>query len=321
VSTVPVTTELRGHRRIRDWIGDRLLLLLTFAASVAAVGGIVLIAIKVLRGAHPAYSKFGLSFIHTSAWDAQRGLFGALPGIYGTAVTSAIALVIATPFALAIALFLSELAPRSVRVVVGSLVETLASIPSVVLGLWGIIVLGPFAAAHLEPWLNRTFGWLQIFSGQPSSSGLLIAGLILAIMVIPIIASICRELFLAVPSELEEGALALGATRWEMVRGVILSSSKPGIAAAMILGLGRALGEAIAVAQVVGASWSIPTSFFKPGDTLASKIVEEFQGYSTNLQLASLFYLGAILLVIGLVTNLAAQLIVRHFDVYRAEAR
>ena len=321
MSTLPAASELTGHRRLRDWIGDRLLLLLTAGASIAAVALIVLIALKVLRSAHLAFSAFGLSFVKSSAWDVNHKVFGALPGLYGTAVSSLIALLIATPLALAIALFLSELAPTWARVLVGSLVETLAAIPSVVLGLWGILVLGPIAANHLEPWLSRWFGWLQVFSGQPSSSGILIAGLILAIMVAPIIASICRELFLQVPSELEEGALALGATRWEMVRGVVLSSSRPGIVAAMILGLGRALGEAIAVAQVIGASWSIPTSLFKPGDTLASKIVEEFQGYSTKLQLSSLFYLGAILLVIGLVTNLFAQLIVRRFDVYRTGAR
>ena len=321
MSSLPATSEFTGRRRVRDWIGDRLLLLLTAGASLAAVVLIGLIAYKIIRGAHLAFTSFGLSFIRSSSWDVNHKVFGALPGIYGTAVTSLIALVIATPLALAIALFLSELAPRWARVFVGSLVETLAAIPSVVLGLWGILVLGPLAANHLEPWLNRWFGWLQIFSGAPSSSGLLVAGLILAIMVLPIIASICRELFLNVPSELEEGALALGATRWEMVRGVVLSSSRPGIAAAMILGLGRALGEAIAVAQVIGAGWTIPSSLFAPGDTLASKIVEEFQGYSTKLQLSSLFYLGAILLVIGLVTNLFAQLIVRRFDVYRTGAR
>jgi phosphate transport system permease protein len=320
MSSLPATSELTGRRRVRDWIGDRLLLVLTAGASLAAVVLIGLIAYKIIRGAHLAFTSFGLSFLRSSSWDVNHKVFGALPGIYGTAVTSLIALVIATPLALAIALFLSELAPTWARVFVGSLVETLAAIPSVVLGLWGILVLGPIAANNLEPWLNKWFGWLQIFSGAPSSSGLLVAGLILAIMVLPIIASICRELFLNVPSELEEGALALGATRWEMVRGVVLSSSRPGIAAAMILGLGRALGEAIAVAQVIGAGWTIPHSLFKPGDTLASKIVEEFAGYSTFLQLSSLFYLAGVLLAIGLVTNLFAQFIVRPFDVYHTES-
>src|SRR5207248_4875861 len=161
--------------------------------------------------------------------------------------------------------------------------------------------------------LHRHFAWIPLFSGEPSSSGVFIAGLILAIMVVPIVASICRELFLTVPRELEEGALALGATRWEMVRGVILSSSRPGIAAAVILGLGRALGEAIAVTQVIGAAWGVKWSLFVPGDTLASRIAGQYQGAVSKLQISSLFYLAAILLVIGVVTNLAAQLIVRRF--------
>jgi phosphate transport system permease protein len=271
----------------------------------------------VIRGAELSFQTFGLSFLTSSAWDVNKGVFGALPGLYGTAVTSLIALVIAGPLAIAIALFLSELAPRWIRGVVGSLVELLAAIPSVVLGLWGILVLGPFVANHLEPWLNRWFGFLPIFSGDPSSSGILVAGLVLAIMVVPIVASICRELFLAVPRELEEGALALGATRWEMVRGVILSSSRPGVSAALILGLGRALGEAIAVSQTIGGGWWIHRSLFDPGDTLAGRIASQFQGAQTDLQTSSLFYLAAILLVIGLVTNLAAQLIVRRFEFQR----
>jgi phosphate transport system permease protein len=203
-------------------------------------------------------------------------------------------------------------------VLVGSLVEMLAAIPSVVLGLWGILVLGPFLAGHVEPWLHRWFGFIPLFNGTPQSSGIFIAGVVLAIMVVPIVASICRELFLSVPSELEEGALALGATRWEVVRGVVLSSSRPGIAAAVILGLGRALGEAIAVTQVIGAGWSIQWSLFTTGDTLASRIAGQYQGAASKLQIASLFYLAAILLVIGLVTNLIAQVIVRRFAFERA---
>jgi phosphate transport system permease protein len=197
--------------------------------------------------------------------------------------------------------------------IVGALVETLAAVPSVVLGLWGILVLGPFAANHLEPWLHDTLGFIPLFSGTPQSSGIFIAGLILAIMVVPIVASVCRELFLSVPNELEEGALALGATRWEMVRGVVLSSSRPGIAAALILGLGRALGEAIAVAQVIGAGWFIRSNLFQTGDTLAARIALQYQGATSKLQVASLFYLAVILLVIGLLTNLLALFVVRRF--------
>ena len=318
MATVPIAQELRRGRRMRDWLGDRILLFVTLGASVAAIGLIGLIAWKIIRGAHLAFSTFGISFLWGTVWDANKNVFGALPGLYGTAITSLMALVIATPLALAIALFLSELAPRGLRILVGSLVEMLAAIPSVVLGLWGILVLGPFLANHVEPWLHRWFGFIPLFSGTPEASGIFIAGVVLAIMVVPIVASICRELFLSVPSELEEGALALGATRWEMVRGVILSSSRPGIAAALILGLGRALGEAIAVTQVIGAGWTIQWSLFATGDTLASRIAGQYQGAVSKLQISSLFYLAAILLVIGLVTNLFAQLIVRRFAFHRA---
>jgi phosphate transport system permease protein len=320
MSSVPLAQSLEGTRRIRDRLGDRLLFLLTLLASLAAIAIMVAIAYKVLRGAEVSFRAFGFSFLKSTAWDVNKAVFGAAPGLYGTAVTSLIALLVAGPLAIAIALFLSELAPRWVRGVVGSLVEMLAAIPSVVLGLWGILVMGPFLANHLEPWLHGWFGFVPIFSGDPSASGVLVAGLILAIMIVPIVASVCRELFLAVPQELEEGALALGATRWEMVRGVVLSSSRPGVAAALILGLGRALGEAIAVTQVIGAGWWIHTSLFDPGDTLASRIAAQFQGAQTNVQTSSLFYLAAILLVIGLVTNLAAQAIVRRFEFQRTGA-
>jgi phosphate transport system permease protein len=303
---------------MRDWLGDRALLGLTALAALAAIAVMIAIVLKVFGESRLAFDKFGIAFLRGRTWDATHDVYGALPGLFGTAVTSLMALVIAVPLALAIALFLSELAPRGVRVIIGALVELLAAIPSVVLGLWGILVLGPFAADHIEPPLQRAFGFLPIFSGKPSSSGIFIAGLILAIMVVPIVASICRELFLSVPQELEEGALALGATRWEMVRGVVLSSSRPGIAAAIILGLGRAIGEAIAVTQVIGAGNSgIHASLFATGDTLASRIAGEFIGASSKLQIASLFYLAGILLVIGLLTNLLAQLIVRRFEAQR----
>ncbi|HSS80015.1 MAG TPA: phosphate ABC transporter permease subunit PstC [Gaiellaceae bacterium] len=318
MSTVPAAERLGGTQRLRDWIGDRLLLILTLLAALASVALMVLIAWRVFRGAALSWSTFGLGFITGTTWDATHDVYGAGTLLYGTAVTSLMALIIAGPLGIAIALFLTELAPRWIRETIGPLVEMLAAVPSVVLGLWGILVLGPFAANHIEPWLGRWFGWIPLFSGDPSSSGVFVAGLILAIMVVPIVASICRELFLAVPSELEDGALALGATRWEVVRGVILSSSKPGIGAALILGLGRALGEAIAVTQVIGSATAIHVSLFPPGDTLASRIASQFQGAGTKLLTSSLFYLAAILLVIGLVTNLIAQVIVRRFDVQRA---
>jgi len=321
VATVTATGELRGGRRLRDWLGDRILIFVTAGASLVALGLIAFIAYKILRGAHLALSTFGISFIWGTAWDTNKNVFGALPGLYGTAVTSLMALLIATPLAIAIALFLSELAPSGIRLVVGSLVEILAAIPTVVLGLWGILVLGPFLADHVEPWLHSTLGFIPLFGGQPGASGIFVAGVILAIMAVPIIASVCRELFVTVPPEQEEAALALGATRWEMVRGVVLASSRPGIAAAVILGLGRALGEAIAVTQVIGAAWGVKWSLFVPGDTLASRIAGQYQGAVSKLQISSLFYLAAILLVIGVVTNLAAQLTVRGFGYARPGRR
>jgi phosphate transport system permease protein len=304
-----------SRRRLSDKIGDAGLRVVTLAAAVAAVVLLGAIVWKVVDLAWPAIEDYGWSFITGKTWDPVKGAFGALPFIYGTAMSSLIALVIATPLAIAIALWLSELAPGGVRGIVGSLVEMLAAIPSVVLGLWGILVLGPFLSNHLEPWLHDHLGFIPLF-GQPSptGTGLFTAGLILTIMIVPIIASICRELFLQVPDELEEGALALGATRWEMVRGVVLPSTRTGIAAAIILGLGRALGEAIAVTQVIGGGTTISRNIFGPIDTLASKIAASYQGAGSGLEQSSLLYLAAILLVIGLITNLAAQVIVRVFD-------
>jgi phosphate transport system permease protein len=318
VSTVQITSDLRVRRGLRGRIGDLALGAITSAAALAAVGLVGAIVWKVLTLAHPAWSHFGIDFVTGRDWDPVKRVFGALPFIYGTALSSFLALLLATPLALGIGLYLSELAPRGVRGVVGSLVELLAAIPSVVLGLWGILVLGPFVAHHVEPWLHRTLGFLPLV-GEPQQTGqgLFTAGLILAIMIVPIVASISRELFLGVPRELEEGALALGTTRWEMVRGVILPATRSGIAAALILGLARALGEAIAVTQVIGGGTRIGWSLFPPADTLASKIASSYQGANPGLETSSLLYLAAILLVIGLFANLLAQVIVRAFDPLR----
>ena len=310
------SVSLRSGRR-RGRIGDLLLVGVTFVFSAGAVALLVAIAFKVFDGAHPAYSKFGLGFITSRVWDPVKGHFGALDLIYGTGITSFLALLIATPLSIAIALFLSELAPRGVRDVVGSLVEMLAAVPSVIVGLWGILVLGPFVQGTLEPFLSRTLGFLPLLRGKPSAVGLLPAIIVLTIMVVPIVASISRDLFLSVPSELKDGALALGMTRWEMVRGVVLPYARPGIAAAVILGLGRAVGEAIAVTQVIGNTLGIHISLFTPGDTLASRIANQYQGASSNLQVSAIVYLAAILLVITLIANVFAQVIVRRFESQR----
>ena len=312
MSAVPSAPVLRARRRLGDRFGDLFLYGLTAAAAAAAGALLIAIAWKVFDVAYPAISKFGFGFLTNQAWDVGRNQFAALDFIWGTAITSFVALAIATPVSIAIGLYLSELAPRGARTVIASLVELLAAIPSVVLGLWGILVLGPFVGTQLEPWLHRHLGFIPLFSGTPENSGILVAVLVLTIMIVPISSSICRELFMGVPDELEHGALALGATRWEMVRGVILPYTRSGVSAALILGFGRAIGEAIAVTQVIGAGWTIQWSLFSTGDTLASRIAGQYQGAVSKMQVSALFYLGAILLVIGLVTNFLAQLVVRR---------
>jgi phosphate transport system permease protein len=303
------------RRRGRFRPGDAVLYVVTLLAAISAVVLLALITREVLADAWPAMDRFGLEFLWTQAWDTRAGqeAFGARSFIFGTVVTSFGALLLATPISIAIALFLTELAPGWIRTVIGPLVELLAAIPSVVLGLWGILILGPFIVGTLGPALHGTLGFLPIFGSEPNvGSSMFAAILILTIMIVPIVSSLCRELFLGVPGELKDGALALGATRWEMVRGVVFPYARAGIAAAMILGLGRAIGEAIAVTQVIGNNVAINADLFKPGDTLASRIAGQYQGADTALQVSSLVYLAVILLVFSLLTNIIAQIVVRR---------
>jgi phosphate transport system permease protein len=308
-----------GRRRIGDRIGDVLLHGLTGAAALTALAVIGLLVFELIKQAWPAVSRFGLGFVTSRAWDPNPAKFnfGALDFIYGTAYTSFLAVLLAAPLAIAIALFLSELAPPAVRGVVGALVEMLAAIPSVVIGLWGIFVLGPFVQEHLGPFLQSTLGFLPFFKGTPQLTGYLPAVIVLTIMILPITASIARELFFGVPKDLEEAALALGATRWEMIRGVVLPHTRGGLVAAVMLGLGRAVGEAIAVTQVIGDTLGIHVSLFRNGDTLASRIAAQYQAAAYNIHISALVYLALILLVFSLVTNVAAQLIVRKFEFQR----
>jgi phosphate transport system permease protein len=307
-----VQTDLPLGRRAKIHLGDLALRGVAGAAAVTVVIVLVLIAYKVIDQASSAISTFGLGFITSAQWNAVTDKFGALDLIWGTAVTSLIALIIAVPIAIAIGLFLSELAPKRLRAPVGALVELLAAIPSVVLGLWGILVMGPFLEAHIEPFLGRNLGFIPLFAGSPSNVGLLPACFVLTIMIVPIVASISRELFDNVPSDLKQGALALGSTRWEMVRGVAIPQVGAGLVAGIILGLARALGEAIAVSQTIGGTLGRPSSLFGSADTLASRIANQYQGAATTLQTSSLAYLATILLVLSLVVNLSAQLIVRR---------
>jgi len=308
-------TRVSPLRKRADQFGDRVMFGVCLLAALVAGGAIFLVGYQIVHGAQPAISKFGFAFVYETTWQPNVGEFGAGVLLFGTAVTSAFALLLGGPIAIAIGLFLTLLAPKGVGAVIGPLVELLAAIPSVILGFWGLVVLGPFVQAHVEPFLHNNFGFIPIF-GEPQTTGLSVftASLILTIMVVPIIASISRDLFRSVPRELQDGAAALGATRWEVVRGIVLPTTSSGVIAACILGLGRALGEAIAVSQVIGAGSEIKANLFAPGSTLAGQIALQFPGALTELHKAALFYCGVILLVIGLIANLLAGWIGRRFS-------
>lgn len=319
----PGAARKRVQTRRAGRAGDTILRGLSAAAALVAVLILAGVIWQLVSAARPSLSKNGLGFLWHTTWQPNFNQFGAGALIYGTAVSSAIALMLAAPLGIGIGLYLSMMAPRGVRRIVGPLVEMLAAIPSVILGFWGVIVFAPVVRDRIEPWLHSTLGFLGIF-GAPQTTGLstLTAGLILAIMVVPIIASLSRDLFSTVPPELTQGAEALGATRWEVIRGVVFPSTVSGVAAAVVLGLGRALGEAIAVAQVIGDGNAIHASLFEPGATLTSRIALQFQQTTPHtLYAGALFHLALILLVIALLTTLTARTIAGRFDVERRYAR
>ena len=270
------------------------------------------IALEVGIAGWPAFREFGLSFLTSSTWDPVDGVFGAAAAIYGTLVSSALALLLATPLAIGVALFLSDYAPTWLRQPVGFLVDLLAAIPSVVYGLWGIFVLLPILREHVMPFLRDTLrlGAIPLFSGPAYGPSMLAAGLILAIMVLPYISSVSREVLLAVPRSQREAALALGATRWEMIGGAVLPYAKSGIIGGIILGLGRALGETMAVTMLIGNRHEIAASLFAPGYTMASLIANEFTEASADLHLAALMAVGFALFVITIIVNAIARWLV-----------
>jgi phosphate transport system permease protein len=297
------------------------LFVLCAAAGVVVALTLGDILYQIISNARPAISRFGIGFLWHSSWNPVFGREGAGALIYGTAVSSAMALALAGPLGIAIAIYLAMMAPPRVRAIVGPMVEMLAAVPSIIYGFWGLIVLVPFVKS-IEPGLNSALGFLPLFA-HPQQTGISIfaAGLVLTFMILPIVASLSRDLFLTVPRELTEGAQALGATQWEVNRGVVLPSTLSGVTASLVLALGRALGEAIAVSLVIGSVTVVNPSLFQAGSTLAAQIANQFPGASTNLLVASLWYAGLVLLGIGLLTSLAARLIARRFDVEASYAR
>jgi phosphate transport system permease protein len=255
-------------------------------------------------------SQFGFKFFLHSEWDPVSGDFGALPFIFGTLTTSLLALLMAVPLALGVAVFLTELCPRPLRAPISFLTELLAAIPSVVYGLWAVFVLVPIMRDTLGPFLVKTLGWTGFFGGPNFGVGILTAGIILAIMILPIISSLTRDIMTAVPISQREGVLALGATRWEMIRIGVLRNSRIGIVGAIMLGLGRALGETMAVTMVIGNHPVITKSLFAPGYTLASVIANEFSEASGDLYLSSLIEIGLALFLVTIVVNAIARLMV-----------
>jgi phosphate transport system permease protein len=291
-------------------LGDRIFRSLVLLCAVTLVTIVGLIVIQLLRQSHLSMSKFGIHFLSKTVWDPVSEDFGALPFIYGTVVSSLLALILAVPLSLGTALFLTEICPRRIRPILSLLVELLAAIPSVIYGLWGIFVLAPFLRLRVEPFLAKYLGWSGLFTGPKYGFGMLATGVILAIMILPIIASISREVITAVPRQQREAALALGATQWETLRMAVLRNARPGILGAVILGLGRALGETMAVQMVIGNRPEIAKTLFAPGYTLASVIANEFTEAVGNVYLSALVEMALILFVLTLVVNALAGLLI-----------
>ena len=291
--------------------GDKAFEWLTLGMALVVIALVFLIGWQLARGSSLAIQKFGFHFLTTSTWDPVTEQFGALPFIYGTILSSLIALLIAVPLSIATAVYLTELAPLWIRQPIVSLIEMLAAIPSVILGLWGIFVMIPWLRDYPFPFLKRTLGWTPFFSGPIYGPCILAGGIIVAIMILPIITSVSREILRSVPNLQREAAYALGATRWEVTRIAVLSYARKGLFGAVILGLGRALGETMAVTMVIGNTPQIALSLFKPGYTLASVIANEFTEATTDVYLQALFEVGLVLFGVTILVNLLAQLLLK----------
>jgi phosphate transport system permease protein len=294
-----------AHRRFGDSAFKWLTLLMAFSVFVL----IALIGFELAKGSQLARQKFGWHFLIDTVWDPVNGQFGALPAVFGTLVSSAIALCIAVPISIATAVFLTELAPRWLRQPLTIFIELLAAVPSVILGLWGLFVLVPWLHNHVVPILKFTLGFLPLFRGPNYGPSMLAAGVVLSIMIVPIITSVSREILRSVPGLQREAAYALGATRWEVTRIAVLGYARKGLFGAVILGLGRALGETMAVTMVIGNTYTISASLLSPASTLTTKIANEFTEATADIYLHALFELGLVLLGVTVVVNAFAQLL------------
>lgn len=293
-------------RPAREW-PDRVFHVGMLLAALSVLAVVALIIVELQKQSQLSIHRFGWNFFTSSNWDPVNGDFGAAPFIYGTLVSSFVALLIAVPLGIGVAIFMTDMCPRPLRGFFSYLVELLAAIPSVIYGLWGIFVLVPIMKKFIQPLLSNYFGWTGLFTGQMYGVGMLPASVILAIMIVPFISSITREVILAVPQSQREAVMALGATRWETLRMAVLRNARIGIAGGVVLALGRALGETMAVTMLIGNRPEISKSLFAPGYTLASVIANEFSEATDNLYLSALIEIGLALFIVTIIVNIIAQ--------------
>jgi phosphate transport system permease protein len=307
-ASVAAMQSVVRRQRIQDWFFHKITMLFALTVLFVLVG----IIISLINGALPALKEFGPAFITTVEWDPVNDKYGAAIAIVGTLASAGIALLIAFPVSFGIALFLTEVCPAWLRRPLGTAIELLAGVPSIIYGMWGMFIFAPMFSEYVQPLLKAAFGglpWIGVlFKGPTMGVGILTAGLILAVMIIPFIASVMRDVFEIVPAVLKESAYGLGCTRWEVVRKIVLPYTKTGVVGGVMLGLGRALGETMAVTFVIGNANKLPTSLFSPGNSIASTLANEFAEASTKLHVSSLFALGLILFVITLIVLSAAKL-------------
>ena len=312
---------MTDERRRTGTAGDKLLR--AAAAAAAALVLFLMAALFVGLGWHSALSlsKFGVGFLWSSEWNPVAGRYGALSSIYGTLVTTAVAMLVAIPASVLLAFFLAEIAPPAIAKPVGYAVELFAAVPSIIFGMWGLFVLAPIMSEHVQPFLGEAASFLPFFSGPPMGIGMLTAGLILSLMILPYMTSVIRDMFEMTPRSLKEAAYGMGATRWEVTRKVVLRHGAKAVAGAFFLGLGRAMGETMAVTFVVGNSHRISASLFEPANTIASTLANEFAEASDPLYLSALAELGLVLLVMTFGINLLARRMLNRFGAGSGGAR